>query len=193
MINCPEKASAPGIKPERFVRRSETMEFHHGSETTEFQYEGRGHATSDILDIPLPAIYARISKMGNPASRSVIGICVLHGAVPVFHLCAHHKARQESKAVINDCLPPWCCSTLRQQYKHRRKPHFVSACFIMRTATSIEKSQGHGTWRGRRLLRRTVVAEGPGTSATGIPPLIPDQFFLSLSLTCFSLVSTLTW
>ena len=105
MINCPEEASAPGIKPERFVRRSETMEFHHASETTEFQYEGRGHATSDILDIPLPAIYARISKMGNPASRSVIGICVLHGAVPVFHLRAHHKARQESKAVSNDCSP----------------------------------------------------------------------------------------
>ena len=61
------------------------------SETTEFQYKGREY---DILDIPLPAIYDTYQQTKNPASRSVIGICVLHGAVPMFHVRAHHKACQ---------------------------------------------------------------------------------------------------
>lgn len=97
--NCPEEASAPGIKPERLVRRSET---------TEFQYEGREYAMSDILDTPLPATYARISKRRSSEQISNRHMCFFTELFPSF--ISAHTAKlvriQESKAVSNDCPPP---------------------------------------------------------------------------------------
>ena len=62
MMIVPRKLHFKGSSPEGFVRRSETTAFRHPSETTEFHHKGREYAMFDILDIPLPAIYARTSK-----------------------------------------------------------------------------------------------------------------------------------
>ena len=83
---CPEEASAPGIKPERIVRPSET---------TGFQPKGRKVAiwcsisTSQILpDQRLMHVSAN-EKYSEQISNLCTTVYILHGAVPKFHLSSH--------------------------------------------------------------------------------------------------------
>ena len=87
--NCPEEASALGIKPERFDRPSETTEFHHVSETTGFQYESREYAMSDIVDIPLLTTYVRISKLKIQREDQCLAYVFFTEPFPCFIISAH--------------------------------------------------------------------------------------------------------
>ena len=126
----------------------------------------------------------------NSASRSVIGICVLHRAVPLFHLGAHHKACRESKTVSNDCSPPVLFHP--STALHASAETLFRLCLFCNedcdfNYSLVERSQGHGTWRGGGVDIHCAVAEVP--RLPGNPPVDPPPgaAFL-LSLTCFSLV-----
>ena len=75
------------------------------------------------------------------------------------HLRAHHKACRESKVVSNDCFPPVLFHP--STALHASAETLFRLCLFYNedcdlNYSLVERSQGHGTWRGGGVIHCAV-------------------------------------